>query len=166
MGATLFPKKDPSTASTDASVFAKFRCGKMRHTPVDGEPGKFRVVADPRRGYLICKRDEFGVKRVKWVTRDDLYCGMLDDHMVFPGEQTFTQVDTGNKDDRVYLLQYTAKKSQRFFFWMQEPLASADEANVKKVQDAIGVEKPLITAESLEAALRNTSSFLDESKNS
>ena len=33
-----------------------------------------------------------GVKRVKWVTRDDLYCGMLDDHMVFPGEQTFTQV--------------------------------------------------------------------------
>ena len=34
----------------------------QRHTPVDGEPGKFRVVADPRRGYLICNRDEFGIK--------------------------------------------------------------------------------------------------------
>lgn len=47
------------------------------------------------------------------------HTGPPQSHNVFPGSQTFEKVDTGREGDRVYLLQYTENRSNRFFFWMQ-----------------------------------------------
>jgi len=46
------------------------------------------------------------------------------------------QIDTGRDGDRVYQLKFT-HGDRRVYLWMQEPLESSDDANVKRLNDAI-----------------------------
>ena len=39
----------------------------------------------------------------------------MERYTVLPGEQTLEKVDTGKKDDQVYLLQFKGQEKRRFF---------------------------------------------------
>lgn len=56
--------------------------------------------------------------------------------MVFPQEAVFEKVPTGRDGDRIYQFKYTTTE-RRYYFWMQEPLDTADEDNVKKLNEYI-----------------------------
>lgn len=98
---------------------------------------QYRIVADPKKGELRLYRADDGLKYLQWSSRtsDNEQEKAL---IIFPGNQTFTKVDTGVKTDRVYLLQFKDSPDRRFFFWMQEPNESDDEKNVTKFNVALG----------------------------
>lgn len=55
--------------------------------------------------------------------------------MLFPGDAKLIKTDTGREADRVYRLEFS--NGRRMFFWMQEPKAEVDDANVKKLNESI-----------------------------
>lgn len=72
--------------------------------------------------------------RIMWKTRPN--GTIMERYTVLPGEQTFEKVDTGKKDDQVYLLQFKGQEKRRFF-WMQEPNQDSCESTVKQLVDAL-----------------------------
>lgn len=82
-------------------------------------------------------RADDGLKYLQWSSRtsDNEKDKPL---IIFPGNQTFTKVETGVEADRVYLLQFKDSPDRRFFFWMQDPNESEDVNIVKKLNDALG----------------------------
>jgi hypothetical protein len=104
------------------------KAGKMRTTPIEN---RFRVEADERRGLLLLEKGSDGATHFIWKDRQTLQ--VVDDLLVFPGDQSLQKVDTGRPGDRVYLLTFKTSASRRLFFWMQEPDASKDEERVKEV---------------------------------
>ena len=72
--------------------------------------------------------------RIMWKIRPN--GTVMERYTVLPGEQTFEKVDTGKKDDQVYLLQFKGQEKRRFF-WMQEPNKDSCESTVKQLVDAL-----------------------------
>ena len=107
------------------AALASFKAGKMRTTPVEN---RLRVEAEEQRGLLQLEKGLDQATHLIWKDRQTLQT--VFDLLVFPGDQTFTKVDTGRPDDRVYLLSFKDTSSRRLFFWMQEPDASKDEERV------------------------------------
>ena len=75
-----------------------------------------------------------GLMRIMWKLRPN--GTIMERYTVLPGEQTFEKVDTGKKDDQVYLLQFKGQEKRRFF-WMQEPNKDSCESTVKQLVDAL-----------------------------
>ena len=117
-------------AGGGSSPAVSFKCGKMSTTPVPNGNGKLTVSADTRRGVLSAERRD-GALHLVW--RDRQTQQLVDDFIVFPGDQTFARVDTGRADDRVYLLTFSSARDRRFFYWMQEPDASKDAERVAEL---------------------------------
>eukprot|EP00501_MAST-03F_sp_TOSAG23-6_P000046 GSMAST32.ASY1.ANO1.47.1 assembled CDS len=150
---TLFPAS--ATAGADNSL-VKFKAGKMSHTKVAGE-NKYKVVSDHTKGFVFMERDVSGLMHLKWCERDSLTVAPGDDQVVIAGDQTFKKVETGVASDRVYLLQYK-NSSRRFFYWMQEPDSTKDEANVKKLCELIGQTEAAAPTSSLQSILAGMTS--------
>eukprot|EP00941_MAST-03F_sp_MAST-3F-sp1_P002715 g2715.t1 len=130
---TLFPAS--ATRGAD-NALVRFKAGKLNHTKLPGE-NRYKVTADRTKGYLFMERDVSGLMHLKWSERDSSHVAAQDDHVLIPGDQTFEKVDTGVASDRVYLLQYSGIE-RRFFFWMQEPDATKDAENVRKLKERMG----------------------------
>jgi len=81
---------------------------------------QYRVVADPKKGELMLYRADDGLKYLQWSSRtsDNEKDKPL---IIFPGNQTFTKVETGVEADRVYLLQFKDSPDRRFFFLDARP---------------------------------------------
>mmetsp|Transcript_5512 Transcript_5512/g.10356 ORF Transcript_5512/g.10356 Transcript_5512/m.10356 type:complete len:234 (+) Transcript_5512:143-844(+) len=107
-----------------------FKAGRMTATRDTGK--KFTVEADPRKGKLCLVRTVEGLLHVQWKLRAGNK--IEEDLLVSPQNQTFSKVDTGRANDRVYILQF-ANSSRRFFFWMQEPDADKDTSNCQKMNE-------------------------------
>lgn len=114
--------------SRGPTALTSFKAGKMRATKITDN--KFRVEADDRRGVLSLEKGNDGATHFTWKDRQTLQ--VIDDLLVFPGDQTLEKVDTGRPNDRVYLLTFRPSASRRFFFWMQEPDGSKDEERVRE----------------------------------
>jgi len=99
----------------------------MRTSPIEN---RFRVEADERRGLLLLERGSDMATHLIWKDRQSLQ--VVDDLLLFPGDQSLEKVDTGRPNDRVYLLTFKTNPPRRFFFWMQEPDGSKDEERVKE----------------------------------
>jgi len=104
-----------------------FKAGKMKAIPVES---KFRVEAEDRRGLALLEKGQDGATHFIWKDRQTLQ--IVDDLLIFPGDQTLEKVDTGRPNDRVYLLSFKTSASRRFFFWLQEPDLSKDDERVKE----------------------------------
>ena len=105
------------------------------------------------------------INRFQWRSREMPFT--LDanmDHMVFPGDATFTKINRGALDgekpnERLYLLQFKANEARRFFFWMQDKDGSEDDALVEKLNATInGVGGDDDDGTSLGAVLRGLQS--------
>ena len=92
-----------------------------------------------------------GATHLIWKDRQTLQ--VVDDMLVFPGDQSFEKVDTGRPNDRVYLLSFKTSASRRFFFWMQEPDATKDEERIREFNKLMN--EPASTA----GAVSSTRSF-------
>ena len=99
---------------------------KMGKCAIEPQGEKFLITPEKHRGEVRVVKVE-DIPHFQWRSRETLDVDPQMDHMVFPGDAEFTKVDTkSGKDDRVYLLQFKAQESRRFFFWMQNKDASDD----------------------------------------
>ena len=120
----------------------------MRPIPVEN---RFRVEADDRRGLVLLEKGPDGAIHLIWKDRQTLQ--VVDDLLVFPGDQTLDRVDTGRPEDRIYLLTFQTSATRRFFFWMQEPDASKDEERVKEFNRLMNEVGPVAGAGGLRGVL-------------
>ena len=110
---------------------------KMGKCAIEPQGEKFLITPEKHRGEVRVVKVE-DIPHFQWRSRETLDVDPQMDHMVFPGDAEFTKVDTkSGKDDRVYLLQFKAQESRRFFFWMQNKDASDDDELVEKLQQAL-----------------------------
>ncbi len=65
----------------------------------------------------------------QWMERDS--GKVVDDIMLFCNEADWVKVDSGNSEDRVYLLQMKGS-DRRFFYWMQDKSKGKDEENARE----------------------------------
>mmetsp|Transcript_15441 Transcript_15441/g.29913 ORF Transcript_15441/g.29913 Transcript_15441/m.29913 type:complete len:231 (+) Transcript_15441:365-1057(+) len=114
---------------TEMTTLFEFKAGMMNAT--ENASHKFDVVADPRKGRVCLTRDQHGSAHVVWKLRPS--GAVEEDLLVFPDNQTFSKVNTGRADDRVYLLQFN-NSSRRFFFWMQGKKED-DPENCRKLNE-------------------------------
>ncbi|GBG24864.1 Proteasomal ubiquitin receptor ADRM1-like [Hondaea fermentalgiana] len=109
----------------------EFKAGMLNATEKRGAEGVWKVEADPRKGQLCLTRGNEGAIHLVWKLRPS---GQVEeDLLVFPESQTFTKVNTGRRDDRVYLLQFNNSR-RRNFFWMQGKKED-DEDNARKLNE-------------------------------
>lgn len=95
------------------------KAGMMRTIP---QNEGFRVEPDLRRGVIQLERQSDGAMHFLW--KDRVTQQVVEDILIFPGDQTLDRVETGNPSDRVFLLSFKTLASKRLFFWSQEPLGS------------------------------------------
>lgn len=74
-----------------------------------------------------------GVLKIEW--KDRRTRSVIDSLTIFPEDNcTYSKVDTGRPNDRVYYLKYGNTSDRRFFFWMQEKEeGNLDEENSIKI---------------------------------
>jgi 26S proteasome regulatory subunit N13 len=74
-----------------------------------------------------------GVLKIEW--KDRRTRSVIDSLSIFPEDNcTYSKVDTGRPNDRVYYLQYGNASERRFFFWMQDKEeGNLDEDNCVKI---------------------------------
>jgi hypothetical protein len=95
------------------------------------------VTADPRRGTIEVNwtqsTSSVGVLKIEW--KDRRTRSVIDSLSIFPEDNcTYSKVDTGRPNDRVYYLQYGNASDRRFFFWMQDKEeGNLDEENCVKI---------------------------------
>ena len=75
-----------------------------------------------------------GVLKIEW--KDRRTRSVIDSLSIFPEDNcTYSKVDTGRPNDRVYYLQYGNASERRFFFWMQDKEeGNLDEENCVKMR--------------------------------
>mmetsp|Transcript_55460 Transcript_55460/g.82172 ORF Transcript_55460/g.82172 Transcript_55460/m.82172 type:complete len:443 (-) Transcript_55460:192-1520(-) len=119
------------------------KAGKMEH--VLQPNGKYMVSPNPRRGEINLlwsaattsgtsagSSSNNGTLKFEW--RDRRTRATDHESTIFPEDRcTFSKIDTGRNNDRVYLLQY-ANSERRLFFWMQEKSNDKDEDQCQKFQ--------------------------------
>ena len=121
-----------------SETLLEFKAGRLNSIPIINSDNNFndnkqrlKVSADARRGKIVIEKSDDHAIHFKWIDR---YTSNVEqDLLLFPNDQSFIKVNTGNDKDRVYLLQFKTNNSERFFYWMQEPDESKDEDNVKKL---------------------------------
>lgn len=91
-----------------------FNAGKMTVKP--SANGKFLITPDLKKGKICLSRGDDQLLHFQWMDRQS--GTNPEDFIIFPDDASFSRVDTGRADDRVFLLQYK-NSSRRFFFWMQ-----------------------------------------------
>lgn len=125
----MFTRGSPHTpiSAPPPPTSLSLKCGKMLTTSIIDTP-RLLVEADVRRGLLVLETQD-GTTHLKWKDRQTL--ALVDDLLLFPGDQSLERVDTGRPEDRVYLLSFKADKAANRFFWMQEVDAGKDEERVK-----------------------------------
>lgn len=100
---------------------------------VEGSGGRrFRVTADPRRGYLeITANQDEGTLTIGWRTRNaqDTEFSLI----IMADSLRVARVATGRDEDRIYSLISKGSSSRRFF-WLQEPDAEGDDARIKRLR--------------------------------
>ena len=112
----------------------KFKAGRCELEPLSGaQQGSFNVTAVAKKGEVQVVRNDEGMTQFVWKDRTTMQVDPTCDHLVFPGDAQFEKIDTGREGDRVFSLQFTANRSRRFFFWMQDKDASKDEERVASV---------------------------------
>ena len=126
----------------------KFKAGRCELEPLSGaQAGSFNVTPVPKKGEVQVVRNDEGMTQFVWKDRTTMQVDPTCDHLVFPGDAQFEKIETGREADRVFSLQFTANRSRRFFFWMQDKDASKDEervasvnAHINRTGDAAGAE--------------------------
>jgi hypothetical protein len=91
------------------------------------------VAADTRKGLVYMKTSD---SLLHFCWKDRQTGDVVDDLIIFPGEADFISVPQCTTG-RVFLLKFKDHSSRRFFYWMQEPNSSKDDALVKKVNDLL-----------------------------
>uniref|UniRef100_A0A7S2GWZ2 Pru domain-containing protein n=1 Tax=Helicotheca tamesis TaxID=374047 RepID=A0A7S2GWZ2_9STRA len=136
----------------EGKTILTFKAGKMK---TELQPnGKYLVSPDPRRGTLSLvwtanssppsggnssgnnsnsnNSNSGGLLKLEW--KDRRTRTVVDSLTIFPEDDcTYSRVDTGRENDRVYLLQYGNASDRRFFFWLQEKDDKDDEDNCVKM---------------------------------
>jgi hypothetical protein len=119
----------------EPKTLLSFKAGKLNATLQPN--GKYLVTADPRRGTLEVNwtqsTSSVGVLKIEW--KDRRTRSVIDSLSIFPEDNcTYSKVDTGIPNDRVYYLQYGNASDRRFFFWMQDKEeGNLDEENCVKI---------------------------------
>ena len=98
-------------------------------------PGSGNYVVTPLKGKGLLEVQRStgqgpegeGMLHVVWMDRKTMEVGEDADFIVFEKEATFNKIDTGKVHERVYALQF-GNSERRFFFWMQDPCGSEEEA--------------------------------------
>ncbi|CAM9485659.1 unnamed protein product [Phaeothamnion confervicola] len=118
---------------TGEGPIVTFKAGKLEAKPQTGRGNRLMVTADPRKGQVsLVKGADDDLLHFQW--RDRTTNVVQDDLILFADEAEFKRCKTGRESDRVYILQMRGS-SRRFFYWMQDKDASADEERVKRVAD-------------------------------
>jgi len=127
------------------TVLVSFKAGKLTAEAIPDSP-KFLVSADARRGLLVLERAADSAMHL--IFKDRVTLQVVDDLLVFPGDQTLSPVDTGRPDDRVYLLSFATSDARRMFFWMQDPDASKDASNLSELNRLMNAPPVAVVAPS------------------
>jgi len=139
----------------------QFKAGKCKIDALPGSPNKFTISPDTRKGTISLTRGSDGVLHFRWLDRSD-NSKVIDDFSIVPKETTFTRVNTGKEDDRVYILRWkpavaaaaagaaptsgSTQPSRRYMFWMQQKDSGSDEANATKVNDLLNQAAPAVSS--------------------
>eukprot|EP00560_Eucampia_antarctica_P007958 CAMPEP_0197823984 /NCGR_PEP_ID=MMETSP1437-20131217/1295_1 /TAXON_ID=49252 ORGANISM="Eucampia antarctica, Strain CCMP1452" /NCGR_SAMPLE_ID=MMETSP1437 /ASSEMBLY_ACC=CAM_ASM_001096 /LENGTH=461 /DNA_ID=CAMNT_0043423427 /DNA_START=214 /DNA_END=1599 /DNA_ORIENTATION=+ len=126
-----------SRRENEAKSILSFKAGKMSTTLQPN--GKYLVTPDPRRGSLALtwtssssgsSSGSAGIVKLEWTDRRTRT--VVDTFTIFPQEEcTYSRVDTGREEDRVYLFVCSNK---RHFYWMQDKLEDGgDDDNAVKM---------------------------------
>ncbi|KAA0157535.1 hypothetical protein FNF29_00111 [Cafeteria roenbergensis] len=122
----------PMSLDAKAPSF-RIKAGLLVPSEVEGSGGRrFRVTADPRRGYLeITANQDEGTLSIGWRTRNaqDTEFSLI----IMADSLRVARVATGRDGDRVYSLISKGSSSRRFF-WLQEPDADGDEARIRRLR--------------------------------
>jgi hypothetical protein len=126
---SLFPTNIQHNA---APALVSFKAGKCNMTRQPN--GKFNVTADTRKGTLALVTGNDGLLHFQWTDRSSNI--VVDNFIMMANEATFTKVNTGRENDRVYLLKWN-NSTRRMMYWMQTKDPKNDTDNVKKVADTL-----------------------------
>ncbi|KAH8044934.1 hypothetical protein JL720_16878 [Aureococcus anophagefferens] len=97
----------------------------MGKCAIEPQGEKFLITPEKHRGEVRVVKVE-DIPHFQWRSRETLDVDPQMDHMVFPATPSSPRSTRSGKDDRVYLLQFKAQESRRFF-WMQNKDASDDD---------------------------------------
>eukprot|EP01006_Ploeotia_vitrea_P037337 TRINITY_DN66122_c18_g1_i1.p1 TRINITY_DN66122_c18_g1~~TRINITY_DN66122_c18_g1_i1.p1 ORF type:complete len:378 (+),score=51.38 TRINITY_DN66122_c18_g1_i1:53-1186(+) len=149
MSQSLFPRL-PQNAGT--SSLLQFKAGKCKMELQAN--GKYKVSPDLRKGSISLVRTSDNVLHFRWLDRTNSNA-VVDDYIIMPNETVFSKVNTGNDNDRVFILKWkqnnigsTTNSSSRTtapryaMFWMQQKQTNEDTDNVKKVNEYLNQSVP------------------------
>uniref|UniRef100_A0A7S2CKT5 Pru domain-containing protein n=1 Tax=Florenciella parvula TaxID=236787 RepID=A0A7S2CKT5_9STRA len=144
----------------------KVKAGKMEAVPIAGTD-KFTISPMKPKGQLQLLKDETGMMRFQWKDRisqtvDEEGQGV--NHMIFPGDANFVKVVTGREGDRIYMLQFSAQASRRYFFWLQDKDDKDDAELTGKLNEYMNNPEAAAKAEEerLAAELKETEDILGD----
>lgn len=119
-------------------MIVQFNAGKVNLEAIAGTP-TFNATPDKTKGEVILVRDT--AEQLTKFRFKNRQTGSIEERIVFPGDATFTKVDTSRPDDRVYLFQM-AGNGYRMMVWMQNKDNSNDADLVKKLNDYLQNPNP------------------------